>query len=337
MLRADAGRTQGTGHVMRLLTLAEALLARGHRVTLATAEIEIPWLSAAVTASRVDVVGSPRDEIDIESLTALEPDWAVVDSYLVPADSVSALNDVVPVLLLADGDARGARASLYLDQNLGAPPLAGVDAQAQLIGGEFALVRRAIREVAHVEPAEIKHRPPEVVVVLGGTDPDDRTVEVARACVALIGRAAFTFVAPVRQRQRLDVLGGESALWRILPPTPDLPALLSEADVTISAGGTSAWDIATIGTPSLLLATVPNQQASLAAAVSAKIALGFDVVNSPPDADGIVRAVVSLIDDEALRRRLVSACRDLFDGRGAERVAIALEERSRRRRADVDA
>jgi spore coat polysaccharide biosynthesis predicted glycosyltransferase SpsG len=331
VLRADAGRTQGTGHVMRLLTLAEALRERGHRAILATAEIDGPWLAAAVRATGVDVLPAPRDEIDVEALRDLGADWVVVDSYLVPAADVSALSDTVPVLLLADGDTRGAQVSLYLDQNLGAPPLAGVGEGAQLRGPAFALVRRAVRDQAPEDPVPLRHDPPRVVVVLGGTDPDDRTVDVARALALLALRADVTLVAPERQHAALSDLRPETSGWRVLAPTPDLPALLGSADVIVSAGGPSAWDVATIAIPSVLLAVVDNQRASLAAAVDSGVALGFDVVADPPDHAELARAVEALIEDPALRARLVAACRERFDGRGAQRVVTELERRRQTR------
>lgn len=329
VLRADAGHNQGTGHVMRLLTLAETLSERGHEVLLATAEIDVPWLAEAVVASGVPVVPMRRDALDTDALIELRPDWVVIDSYLIPAQSVTRLDAVIPVLLLADGDSRGAAATLYLDQNLGAPPLEGVGVDSQLLGVDFALVRRAVRDAAVPDVAHVRHEPPTAVVVLGGTDPDDRTVAVARACRRIAARVSFTIVAPRRQHEALKAIGADLASWRVLPPTPDLPALLSTADVIVSAAGTSAWDAATLGTPSVLLAIVANQQASLAAVVDERLALGFDVVDRLGELDDVADAVTALLEDAALRARLVAACRARFDGRGAVRVAQALERHPR--------
>jgi len=244
---------------------------------------------------------------------------------------VSALSEAVPVLLLADGDTRGARVALCLDQNLGAPPLTGVAEDAQLRGPAFALVRRAIRDHAPRDPVPLRHDPARVVVVLGGTDPDDRTADVAQALTLLAAPADVTIVAPERQHETLSALRPVAGSWRILAPTPDLPALLGSADVIVSAGGTSAWDVATLAIPSVLLAVVDNQQASLAAVVDSRIALGFDVVAGPPDHVELARAVAALIEDRGLRAGLVAACRERFDGRGAERVVTELERRRRPR------
>lgn len=329
VLRADAGHTQGTGHVMRLLTLAEGLRARGHEVALLTAEIDIPWLASAVADAGLATIPSSRDAIDAVALADFAPDWLVVDSYLIPADEISAANDVVPVLLLADGDARGAQATLYLDQNLGAPPLPGAPHEAQLLGHSFALVRRAIAGERRDAVLSSRDRP-RVLIVLGGTDPHDRTVDVARACIRLTDVADFTFVAPLRQHEDLRQIGRHATHWQVFAPTPRLPEMLGDADAVVTAGGTSAWDVATIGVPSVILAVVENQRASVRAIVEAGVALGLDVVDHIPDPAILAEEVRAIASDREMRERLHHACWAMFDGGGVERVVRALERHPRR-------
>lgn len=327
ILRADAGVTQGTGHVMRLLTLSEALREAGHDQVLMTAGIDVPWLADAVAASGLDMVPAGRDRLDSELLGPFDPDWIVVDSYQIPPAQITAAAARHPLLLFADGLTRGARATMLLDQNLGAEerPLGDAGGALQLRGSRYALVRSDFTSRVPAAPEHVRHDPPRVVVVLGGTDADDRTVEIARACAPLGGAAAFTFVAQTRQHDTLAAIGG-TAGWRILPPTPELPALLAGADVVVSAAGTTAWDVCTLGIPTVLLAVVDNQQESVAAATSAGVALGADIVGRPLDAAWLARSLSSLLADHALRARLVAACRAHFDGQGARRVAAALAE-----------
>lgn len=332
ILRADAGVTQGTGHVMRLLTLAEALLAAEHDVVLATAALDVPWLIAAVERSSVEVVAADRDRIDADALAAFRPDWVVVDSYVIPAWQISRVAERLPLLMVADGDIRGARARLYLDQNLGADahPLRGADPAHQLLGARYALVRDDFTARVPPTPEAIRHRPPRVVVVLGGTDPGNHAVAVARACLPLLHRAAFTFVAQPRQRAALGEMGRGSANWSVTGPTTHLPEILAGADVVVSAAGTSAWDVCTLGIPSLLLAVVDNQRASLAAAVQGGLALGVDLLAGPVEKTFLTDALSALLSDGGLRTRLTAACRRTFDGRGPSRVVAAMSEHSGR-------
>lgn len=325
MLRADAGVTQGTGHVMRLLTLAEALRDEGHEPMLATAEIGIPWLASAVDDSGIPVIPARRDRLDIGSLAAISPDWVVVDSYQIPAPEISRAAEHHRVLLFADGQTRGARATMLLDQNLGAEdrPLADPGDAVQLRGARYALVRSAFTRRIPRDPVRRRHEPPRVVVVLGGTDADDRTLEIAAAAVPLGDSASITFVAQTRQHEALRAAGAGRP-WEVLPPTPELPALLAGADAVVSAAGTTAWDVCTLGIPTILLAVVDNQQESLAAALDAGVARGADLVGRELDPTWFARELTSILREDEVRRALVDACRTRFDGRGAVRVTRAL-------------
>ncbi len=327
MLRADSGVVQGTGHVMRCLTLAEELVNRGHEIHLMTAPIEVAWLRDAVRGSKVRVHECGLDELPLAQIAALAPDWLVVDSYQIDAELISRANEMWPVLAIIDGDMRDMRASLYLDQNLGAdevPPQSA--AMVRMAGSDFALVRRAIVEGRRERPWYMRGDSANVLCFMGGTDPSGAVVEVVDAISKIPGDLRLTVVAPARWHPHIVTLVAQRHNLRLLAPTPMLPVLLAEADVVVSASGTSAWDICTLGVPAVLLAVVDNQRTSLARAVEDGLALGLDITGSGVNSVARVREMVeSLLNDVELRKRLSTTARLAFDGRGAARVVAAME------------
>ena len=110
-IRADAGVVQGTGHVMRCLSLAEKLIQKGHRVGLFTNSSEIAWLESVISASGVEVFRVTADELSTDQLAGFPADWLIVDSYQIPAEQISAVNQELRVLAIVDGDSRGITAS----------------------------------------------------------------------------------------------------------------------------------------------------------------------------------------------------------------------------------
>ncbi|HWL01226.1 MAG TPA: glycosyltransferase [Microbacteriaceae bacterium] len=325
-LRADAGVEQGSGHVMRCLTLAEALLARGHEVELHAALEGVDWLEQAVSVSGARFVVAERDRIDPLALRGQEA--VVIDSYRIPAAEISALP--MGVLAIVDGESRGIRAGLYLDQNLGAegatwhPPGPG----RVLAGARYALVRDAILSSRRAEPWRIDGRP-RVLLVLGGTDPHGLTVRAAAALDGLAA-AAVTVVVGARWREQVAAAAPSAA---VVETTPRLPELLAAADVVVSAAGTSAWDVCALGVPAVLVAVVENQQRSLAAASDAGVCLGIDVAAHGAEALSELPGLVGgLVDDEATRRTMSLAARAAVDGLGKVRVVEELERLVRGRR-----
>jgi spore coat polysaccharide biosynthesis predicted glycosyltransferase SpsG len=324
LLRADAGGDRGAGHVMRCLTLGEELGVRGHEVRLMGDLAGMGWLRERAQATGITVQPCAVDTLDIESVLAWRPDRVVVDSYDIPAELIGAVDDRIPVLAIVDGDHRGMRARLLLDQNLGAT--AAPDAEARVLAGPaYALIRSEIVAGRRDRPWEFRAEPPHVVAVLGGTDPTAAAPAVAASLARVEGVAVTVVSAPAH----LDAVRGALATApdaRAAPVTPDLPALLAAADLIVSAAGTSAWDVCTLGTPAVIIAVVDNQVPSLGAIDDAGLALTID---ASEDAGALAQAgdlVARLLGDDDLRRRQAERCRALFDGRGAERVVTRLEQ-----------
>lgn len=326
VLRADAGRIQGTGHVMRCLTIASELRRRGHDVHLAVS-VDVPWLVDVIDASGFVVHPADDDALDSEQLLSLEPDWVIVDSYRIDAGAITELARSVRVLAVIDGDDRSIGASLFLDQNLGAEDRDWPDAvRHRLLGGaHYALVRDEILLQRRPEPWVTRTAPVRVVVFMGGTDPSGVTVPVIRALAPLADRAQLDVIGPQAVLAAIATLGIPRDRLRMHEPTPELPSILGGADVVVSAAGTSAWDIASLGIPSALLAVVDNQRASLREVVSGGFALGLDVEDEGGDLSGLAGIVDRLATDTDLRERLGRQCLQVFDGLGKTRVAEALE------------
>jgi spore coat polysaccharide biosynthesis predicted glycosyltransferase SpsG len=328
VVRADGGSLQGTGHLMRCLTLAEALKSRGHDVFIMTARIDVEWLAEVVASSGFPVIECDPDEVSIPEILALGPDWVVADSYRFDSRRLSELASVVPVLAIIDGDARGIEAELYLDQNLGAEVVHhGDGVNARLLGGAaFALVRDAVLIERRPERWRLRPGPTSILSFMGGSDPTGASVAIAKVLSSADLGADLTIIAPDQDHAEIAALFAQKATPLILSPTPDLPTLLGTADVVVSAAGTSAWDVCALGIPAVLVAVVDNQRDSLDRALRHGLALGIDASeDGRAIEDGLAHMLSSMLSDEDIRRGLSEECLRTFDGKGKERVVEALE------------
>jgi len=320
IFRADASVAQGSGHVMRCLTLAEELTAGGHEVMFASAVSSIGWLTHNLESSRYAVVPVEADTLDANALLALNPDWVVVDSYRIPAPQISALAERVPILAIVDGETRGIEAALYLEQNLGSErqDWGGLESR-MLTGSRYALIRDAILSERLAEPARLRSIPV-VTAFMGGTDPAGVIVRVAAQLATVGEQFRLVVVAPEKYHAELGAIVPGS---EIVEPTTSLPALLGASDVVVSAAGTSAWDVCTLAIPALFVGVVDNQSMSLTGLIDGEFALGVDLTTGG-DIDDIALGVRRLLNDGELRHRLSTRCASEFDGIGKHRVAAAL-------------
>ncbi|WP_433164861.1 PseG/SpsG family protein [Kribbella sp. CA-247076] len=331
-VRCDVGPGRGIGHVMRCLALAEELLERGLEVVFVCDAHTVPWAEAQLTARGIVIepaVWTAAEHVDLFERSRL--DAVVFDSYDLDAAVYSAVRATgVPTLAIVDGDLRGAEADVLVDQNLAAeldrPPLPAN--AVRLAGLGYVLIRDEIRALRPVDPPV--RRPsavPKVFAFFGGTDAFGAGPYVVQALAATGVPFEATVVAPaadlaariaateLRPQQRVDVIG----------PTDRLAAEVRAADLTISASGTSTWELLCLGATAGLVCVVDNQVMGYERAIATGTAAGVGVLSDlQADPSAAAAVLKRLLTDPAERTRLATAGWQLVDGNGRQRVADAL-------------
>ncbi len=339
-VRADASRTLGSGHVMRCLTLAEVLRARGATVQF-ICRPDHGHLGTRITGQGFglhwlpDTVIWHADADAQHTLAALGPngcDVLLVDHYALGAAWQATLRPACRRLVAIDDLAdRPHAADLLLDQNLGRQPgdyAALLPAAAtRLIGPAFALLRP---EFAAARAASLARRAggrlQHLLVSMGGADPQQATLRVLQALrhCTLPADAHLTVVLGAAADTR-------PAIAELLPTLPwparlcvavtDMAPLLVAADLAIGAAGGSAWERCCLGLPTALLVLADNQRPGTRALVAAGAALDLGGVADLP---ATLPEALQQAADPAMLQRLSAAAAAVTDGLGAQRVADAV-------------
>lgn len=237
-----------------------------------------------------------------------EADAWVVDGYALPAELPEALGRRGPVTVIDDGGRRGRYdAAWVLDQNLGADDGPYGDRPSTcrlLLGTRYALLRD---DVTAGRPEAVPDRsgaPARLLVALGGAPSD-------------AARAVFDAVA---SPERL----GELGLERVdLAGVSNVGSVLAGVDLALSAAGSTVWELAAWGIPTVAVVIADNQRVVARRAGAAGLVVdGGDTEDLDPDE---LYAVLSgLVADRDRRQALAERAWTTVDGRGAARVAAAL-------------
>jgi RimJ/RimL family protein N-acetyltransferase len=108
------------------------------------------------------------------------------------------------------------------------------------------------------------------------------------------------------------------------PARSSLIDIVPNIDIAVSAAGFTAYELACAGIPGVVVALAENQRRVARACEHAGVALGIDALDgSLADLGPALRR----LRDACLRSRMSRAGRTAFDGRGAARAALALEQR----------
>jgi len=332
---ADAGAEVGGGHVMRCLTLARALSARGAECAFVESRAAAPilrrfgWpaqtLLAIADASDVPALVTFADEF----AERFDPTAVVIDHYGIDVHQEDLLHINGRRLVVIDDLAdRKHRCDLLLDPGYGRRREhydSLVEGEcATMVGPSNALVRPefgAARQRSLGRRA--KHGPVRRgLVSLGLTDLGAVTHRVVQALIETLGDIRLDVVlghdAPsIPGLSQMSLTDRRLHLW---VDTAEMASLMADADIAIGAGGSSVWERATVGLPTATVVLAENQREMVDHLAGAGFTFAIDAAE--PDFEARLRACwTMLVDDQTLRWSLAERTAQLCDGAGAERVA----------------
>ncbi|MFE9917203.1 PseG/SpsG family protein [Micromonospora sp. NPDC005553] len=349
-LRCDAGPRRGVGHLVRCLALAEEFLARGADVSVFGTVERLDWATAELAARGIPLLPGPESAADlVEAARRHHLDVLVLDSYeLDPAGAGAVRAAGVHTLAIIDGDSRGQVADLYLDQNFGAelprlssgadlPELGSTAALPGrlLAGSGYALLRDTVISARPpVAPPATAVSRPRVLAFFGGTDAVGAAPVLTRVLAATGHPMDLTVIVgrPEIEAEVDDVAPGRGQTIRAVPPTTSLPALITEADLVVSAAGTSTWELCCLGAPSALVCVVDNQRESYTRVVRHGLAAGLGELPELT-ASGVAgraarataaRTLHGLLSSPQRRATLAARAWSTVDGQGRARVVDAV-------------
>lgn len=334
-IRCDAGPRTGVGHLVRCVALAEELTSRGHTVHFLSDLGGVAWAEQQLTGRGLPWHPAPADAAAlVAAADELGLQAVVVDSYEIPPSQVDALRaSGRRVLAVVDGELRGLAADVYVDQNLDAelatpelPPGA-----VRLAGLDYALLRRAVRDLRPAAvPVPRPGETPRVVAFFGGTDAYRAAPTIGRLLVRTGAAFSATIVAADPQmRAELEAVEPDPGQrLDIIDPTDELPKLLADADLVISASGTSTWELLCLGLPAALVWVVENQIIGYGRATARGLGAGLGHLPALKELGAEASAAVDLLRHLLLnapaRAELAARAWSAVDGRGCARVADAL-------------
>jgi len=274
VLRADASSSIGVGHVMRSLSLGEALIDEGFGVELVSFELA-PSLQSLATNCGIEVVElvcAPRSCEDAQFVLDRKADIVVIDGYEFSREFFAALelSDTSFAVIDDNAETNAHSPNAVINQNPHASALMYSHMQGNpklLLGLQYAMVRKEVCEVAALH---LPTHEGEVFVAMGGADFLGLTAPIVEA-LAETGLQIRVAVGHANtQREHVQKLADQHGHVTLIEQR-DYVSSLASAHVAVLAAGSSLWESCAVGTPSIGLVVADNQFASANAAAK----LGF--------------------------------------------------------------
>jgi UDP-2,4-diacetamido-2,4,6-trideoxy-beta-L-altropyranose hydrolase len=347
VIRADGTAAIGGGHVMRCLSLANVLAARGADVTfvgatmtdnlaervereghrLCRTEPVAELLSQGQNAvSAVLSSGAQRQDAERTRATAGAADWVVVDHYRLDESWIDAAAHDARCLVIDDLANRAQPCDILLDQTFGR--VAADYAQwvpqecLMLLGARYALLRAEFSELRPQALSRRRHRRElgRLLISLGSTDIGGVTAGVLGSVLA----AGLGCHIDVVLNSGAESLPAVRRICETAPhihlhlDTTDMASLMLEADLAVGTAGTTSWERCCLGLPAVTLVVADNQRLVSQMLSQAEAAITVASVEE------VGPAVLRLAEDASARARMSAAAAAITDGLGAARVADAM-------------
>jgi spore coat polysaccharide biosynthesis predicted glycosyltransferase SpsG len=319
----DLGQRLGAGHFVRCSALGAALRRAGAEVEIVADFVAVPW--APAQAGELGIGIHQGGDPGAVPALAVDRGWdtVVVDSYVATAGDLAGLG--VPLAAVDDEALRPLPAQLVVNQNLTAVECDyGAWPGTVLRGPEYALLRPRIvaaRPDGYAE-RDWSGRPQRVLVVLGGTNASDGLTTMVRLALSGLAPVDLRVIAPnadaLASVRAVPVPAGSSVEASL--PVLAVETLMTWADLVISAGGTTVWELCCLGVPMAQVTVAENQLRNYQLMVEAGLAVGLGRLDEV--VAGQVTALPPVLRTLAVNELGARAWKTV-DGLGADRVARA--------------
>jgi len=348
VFRADASIHIGSGHIMRCLVLAKLLLAKKYDVLFTTRPQKGDFVSyltnqgvEVVELNRVAISNSPKYETDYAAW--LQIDWQedakdflqkvssadliVVDHYGLNKEwEINVSNSLNAKVLVIDDLIREHFADLILDQTFGrssldyirnnnnCPILAGSD--FSLLAPEFSTLRA---NKNYCKKPKVEYR---ILVSMGAIDKPNVTLKVLEQ-LQYINDIDLKVTVLLSERSpsygSIKEFCSENNYIEHIAFSSNMAQLMIDHHIAIGAPGSTSWERACLGLPSIIIPIADNQ---------------LDIAHNVANSGAAILLELSRINDDfktVLKEVIFNwnkyhkASLKLTDGTGAGRVVNAIE------------
>lgn len=280
LIRADAAPRMGTGHVMRCLALAQAARKEGLDVRM-VCRLGVGWLRDRLAREDIPLLAlpdmPPETENPADLLEQLQgkgfplpgeadaPIWVALDGYHFDTACQKAVMRAGYRLLVIDDYAHlpEYHCDVLLNQNIGAEQLTYHGSiGSKLLGLDYVLLRQEFWDAWEKAQRRVRPKQPQkILVTLGGGNFIEHLESIAAGMYLpeLAGRTVRVIQGGMDADRIRAAFARCPAQVEILSRVDDMPSLLLDTDLCITAGGSTCWELCCLGVPFLTVVVAENQ------------------------------------------------------------------------------
>lgn len=341
VIRADGGSNIGMGHIMRTLVLAKELKLYGNNEVVYVCKLEEKYFRnnlqnfENVTCSKyikgVEKILSEgfkvkfvRENKLLEDLKNIKADILITDSYDVNEEYFNVLkHSFAKTVYIDDMNLYYFDVDFLINQNSDAEDFDyRINEDTKLILGTKYLMLREV--FGNVSKKDIKEKIFDIMITVGGGDPYGITEKL----VSYVKELDYNFHIIIGQYfENTDFIKNFHKSNVKFYYNADMCRIMQKCDIAISACGSTLYELAACGVPTLGIIIADNQQGIAEKMDKIGIIKNLGWFNRISE-ETFINNINALANNYKLRKTISEKGKSLVDGKGAQRIAKILIESS---------
>ncbi len=330
LFRVDTGNKAGLGHLCRCLSLAFSLCEGGIECVFLVTDKEARRRTGKLGFATVDVGEGVKDDLSgvIKTAHNYGCNAVVVDSYGITAGYLTQVRDAgLFLVVINDIPLFPFTSHIVINGSAYAQQLAYVSSSGDttfLLGPKYALMRPEFR---HLKVRKVNDVVQNILLTLGAGDPNDLMPRLLTSLDGIPGEfVLMPIIGPFfENRNKIRSIAANCRHHvRVLEDPSLIRDLMSEADLAISGGGQTLYELAATGTPTISVQVAENQARNISALAAAGFLYMAGNVGQADLLDRVRNAAQELMTEAHRRKKMSEAGQSMYDGLGATRVAEIL-------------
>lgn len=317
LIYVDGGQSVCMGHAMRVKTLANALKKKDLDTIFVTSSEEIVEYLAEGGFEVVIIPFLSYEQIG-KIFDEKKASGVLVDKFGFTEEEHKFLAEKTGMLVHIDDFSYEGPAQIVINTTLDFPMN---DNNVWLVGGEYAIVRECFANKKKVRK-EVR----DVLITTGYGDPVNIHLRLIENLLKYEKIEIHQVVGEgYKTNEKLNEIAVCEKRLHLYEHVSDLSELMKKCDIAISAAGTTLYELAAAGVPTIAFALYDNQLDNIERVARKKCAVSLGWHEDMKDSS-IARCFEALFTNYALRVSLSKNGQNWIDGQGAERCALEIRE-----------
>lgn len=333
LIRVNSTYESGMGHFMRCLALAQKWQKTKGEVYFLINDNDN--IKKRILNENMKFIVTSNDSGDrddqlflLSNVDNYDISWVIVDGYVFKEDYFDflRLNNLNFLIFDDDGSLSHYNSNLVLNQNLHGDEKWYLNKKESytnlLIGCDYVLLRNEFLEYIGSKKT-IKNQAKNILITLGGSDVNNYSLDIVDALNGCMANDLEVIVLiganNIHEDEIQKFIDSIDLNVKILRNISNMSEIMKWADLTFSSGGTSVWELAFMGVPTIVGSTSHVEEVLLTGLNDKGLFKTIGDLNNL-NKNELTAIFDELISNKDVREKMSFKAQRFIEGRGSERV-----------------